>query len=310
MPSTRAGAIDSLPDDLSNQQLDSFLGDLRHGLAAHLEHLLGVVFGLRFPEAAAGADPTCDPARPCRFEQWLDGASHPEIKATPAFQALMERHEALHRQAEDCLARSAAGTLEPAELSGFLRAVRDFQDLAEGLEGQVSTALIEVDEVTGLLKRHAMDRELKEEHARARRGKSPFAVAMADIDHFKAINDTYGHPFGDHVLAELSARLAAGLRPYDRVYRYGGEEFLVLLPGTSGDKARRVLDRLRRRIAAKEIREGETAVKVSVSIGVAEFAPRRSIRRLIETADAALYRAKQGGRNRVELAGPAGGAPA
>jgi diguanylate cyclase len=292
-----------LPDDLSNQQLDSFLNDLRQALAAHVTHLLGVVFGLRFPAAPTVPGPAFDPAQPCRFEELMTRTPRPEIEASPAYQELVARHREIHELTEDCLARSTAGALRPAELTAFLRAVGDFQDFADQLGNDIATALIEVDEVTGLLKRHAMDRELKEEHARARRGKHPFTVAMADIDHFKKINDAHGHPFGDHVLAELSARLTKGLRPYDRVYRYGGEEFLVLLPETSGDKARRVLDRLRERIAAMQIRDGALAVTVSLSIGVAEFRRGRSIARLIEEADAALYRAKQAGRNRVVLAG-------
>ena len=290
-----------LPGEISNQQLDSFLSDLSRGLAGHLEHLLAVMFSLRFPAAEGGAAVAFDPLAPCRFEQWVAAASRPEITESAPVRELLARHRALHEFAADCLARSASGALQPPEFADFLHAVQDFQIRADGLRSDIATALIEVDEVTGLLKRHAMERELKEEHARARRGKKPFAVAMADIDHFKQINDEHGHPFGDHVLAEISARLTKGLRPYDRVYRYGGEEFLLLLPETSLEKAGRVLDRLRERIGAAEIRDGELAAKVSISIGVAEFGPGRSVASLIGDADAALYRAKESGRNRVEL---------
>lgn len=293
---------DSLPDAASNLQLDRFLRDLRRGLAAHLDRLMNEVFSLRFPDSRDASDAGFDPALRCRFEESLAGRYGREIEASGAFRKLLARHRAVHALAEDCLARSVAGALEPANLARFLRGAQAFQDFADRLLSETATTLIEVDELTGVLTRHAMDRELKEELARARRGKAPFTVAMADIDHFKEVNDEYGHPFGDRVLAELAARLTDGLRPYDQVFRYGGEEFLVLLPETSRDKARRVLDRLRERIGAVEIRDGDVATKVTLSIGVSEFAPRRSIKRLIAEADAALYRAKQAGRNRVELA--------
>jgi len=293
---------DNIPNEASNLQLDHFLKDLRRALVAHLDHLMSVMFCLRFPDSQDGSDAGFDPALPCRFEESLASGYGPEIETSGAFRKLLARHRAVHALAEDCLARSVAGALKPAKFAGFLRAAEAFQVFADRLHSDAATTLIEVDELTGVFTRHAMDRELKEELARARRGKAPFALAMADIDHFKAVNDKYGHPFGDHVLAELAARLTDGLRPYDQVFRYGGEEFLVLLPETSRDKARRVLDRLRERIGAVEIRYGDLAATVTLSIGVSEFAPRRSIKRLIADADAALYRAKRAGRNRVEVA--------
>lgn len=291
-----------IPDEASNLELDHFLKDLRRALVAHLDHLMSVMFRLRFPDPQDGSDADFDPALPCRFEEALAGGYGPEIETSGAFRKLLARHHAVHALAEDCLAQSGAGTLAPAKLASFLRAVQGFQDFADRVHSDAATTLIEVDEVTGVLTRHAMDRELKEELARACRGKAPFAVAMADIDHFKEVNDAYGHPFGDYVLAELAARLTDGLRPYDQVFRYGGEEFLLLLPETSPDKARRVLDRLRDRIGAAEIRDGDLAATVTLSIGVSGFASGCSIERLIADADAALYRAKEAGRNRVELA--------
>ncbi|NMG75405.1 GGDEF domain-containing protein [Aromatoleum diolicum] len=293
---------DSLPSEVSNLQLDHFLRDLRRGLKAHLEHLMSVMFSLRFPDSRDASDAGFDSTLACRFEEAVAGGYGPEIEASGAYRSLLARHRAVHALAEDCLARSRADTLKPAKLARLLRAVEAFQDFADRLHSNTAATLIEVDEVTGVFTRHVMERELKEELARARRGKIPFTVAMADIDHFKAVNDTHGHPFGDHVLAELAARLTDGLRPYDQVFRYGGEEFLVLLPETSGEEARSVLDRLRERIGAAEIRDGNVVATVTLSIGVSEFASGRSIKRLIADADAALYRAKQGGRNRVELA--------
>src|SRR6185369_12148427 len=120
-----------LPDELSNQQLDSFLGDLSHGLAAHLDHMLGVTFHLRFPALEGTPDAAFDPSAPCRFEECLAAASRPTIAASAPFRELADRHRGLHEFAADCLAKSTAGALQPTELADFLRAVHEFLELAD-----------------------------------------------------------------------------------------------------------------------------------------------------------------------------------
>jgi diguanylate cyclase (GGDEF)-like protein len=124
---------------------------------------------------------------------------------------------------------------------------------------------------------------------------------MIDIDHFKAINDAHGHQAGDHVLREISRRFREGLRAVDALGRYGGEEFLVILPHTSEEDARQTAERLRRAIADEPFRAAGQAFEVTVSIGVAAYpsSAADTPNALIHEADAALYRAKQAGRNRV-----------
>ncbi len=170
--------------------------------------------------------------------------------------------------------------------------------------------LARIDGLTGLFnRRHFMDiftRELE----RCRRYRKPFSLAVLDIDHFKNINDVYGHPAGDEVLAALGKEFTASLRSPDTVARLGGEEFGVLLPETNGEEAYAVCQRLRQAVAKKRIPvgnpsspDGEISLSVTVSIGVAcashdAAAPERL---LLEQADKALYRAKNEGRNRVVL---------
>jgi diguanylate cyclase (GGDEF)-like protein len=161
-----------------------------------------------------------------------------------------------------------------------------------------------VDAKTGLLNDRTWRRRAAEEVERAVRDGVPMAVAILDIDHFKAVNDTYGHPAGDQVLGSLAAVVTAQLRGNDLVGRAGGEEFAFILPGTTPQAAVKVAERLRRTISLTPFRfdgtSGEALVCVSVSIGMVVTArPDRNLGRYYSSADRALYAAKQSGRDAV-----------
>jgi len=165
------------------------------------------------------------------------------------------------------------------------------------------------DAKTGLLSAVAWQREATVQLSRAIRTRSPVAVAMVDIDHFKQVNDTYGHLAGDAVLASVAAALTGGLREYDLAGRFGGEEFSLLLPDTDADEAMRVAERLRvilSQIAIPAQSADAPEPHITVSIGVAVLVPGLSdLTELLAAADTALYRAKRAGRNLVRLAGAA-----
>jgi len=163
------------------------------------------------------------------------------------------------------------------------------------------------DPKTGLLNAATWERESVTEVARAVRTGSPLAVALLDIDKFKAINDTYGHLVGDLVLKELANTLGSLLRDYDLAGRFGGEEFSLLLPQTRAVDAFRIAERVRANIAGMRIivpgMTGGERVHVTVSIGVAalDAGSKRELSELLSAADAALYRAKDGGRDQVQM---------
>ena len=140
------------------------------------------------------------------------------------------------------------------------------------------------------------------EMVRTRSERVPLGVAMIDIDHFKQVNDAYGHAAGDQVLCEIVTRAAAALRPYDVFGRMGGEEFLVAVPGLPAARLRSVLDRVRLAIAEPPIVAEGRPLTVTVSIG-GIAGDGDSVDDLIRTADDALYRAKAEGRNRVVVLG-------
>jgi diguanylate cyclase (GGDEF)-like protein len=141
------------------------------------------------------------------------------------------------------------------------------------------------------------------ELARARRG-SPVCVAMIDADHFKNVNDTYGHQAGDAVLVALATRIRGALREYDAVGRYGGEEFIAVLSNCKLEAAQVVCERIRRIVGDEPIATQAGPLTVTVSIGLVAFdAERADLEGIVGAADAALYRAKNNGRNRVEIEG-------
>lgn len=157
------------------------------------------------------------------------------------------------------------------------------------------------DALTGLWNRRAILKFMESELARCARNSSSCAVLMIDIDHFKNINDEYGHAAGDRVLAEVAMRSGEVVRPYDFLGRYGGEEFLALLPGADISGAQEVAERMR--LTAKSIRFDEhPPLEVSMSIGCAAYVRGHSSNELIQAADSALYSAKRNGRDRVEVA--------
>lgn len=161
--------------------------------------------------------------------------------------------------------------------------------------------LASTDELTGLVNRRALMAFAEDAVERAHRDEVALAVLMIDIDHFKRINDSHGHAVGDQVLRHASRVLAAGLREHDRLGRVGGEEFVAVLPGATLAQARQVADRMRNAIDAARLIGPSGEVRFTVSIGVAGARIAETAAALLERADAALYAAKNGGRNAVVI---------
>jgi diguanylate cyclase len=162
--------------------------------------------------------------------------------------------------------------------------------------------LAELDELTGSFNRRSIMRMLDEEIARSERNGSPCSVALIDLDHFKRVNDTYGHPTGDEVLRTFAITMFANIRSVDRFGRYGGEEFLLVLPDLPNDGAARALDRLRAIVADLDWSAFSPGMQVTLSAGVATLNPDETTDNFLARADSALYAAKAQGRNRIARA--------
>jgi diguanylate cyclase (GGDEF)-like protein len=159
-----------------------------------------------------------------------------------------------------------------------------------------------LDSLTHLWNRQAILDVLERELARSRRTGQPVGVLMADVDHFKEVNDTHGHLTGDAALREIARRMRAAVRPYDAIGRYGGEEFLVVLSNCGGEVAGKIGDKIRMRVGLAPIEVAAGRFPVTLSLGAVSSDSLKSADplSLVAAADAALYRAKASGRNRVE----------
>lgn len=163
------------------------------------------------------------------------------------------------------------------------------------------------DALTGLLNRRAVYEQLQSEFSRLKRAEKPLSVILVDIDHFKQINDTYGHLVGDKALVHVAQILKKSVRPYDIVGRWGGEEFVVVAPHCGLEQAVLIAERLRQQVASTPLPlDDGTTIQIRLSGGVAAIEPARipalNIDRLFQAVDEALYAAKRNGRNRIYIA--------
>jgi diguanylate cyclase (GGDEF)-like protein len=187
---------------------------------------------------------------------------------------------------------------KPFDIEELLARVRSGQRLVT--QNEELRCKANIDGLTGLFNRNAILDLLRRELAHAQREGTPVAVLLADADHFKDVNDTYGHVIGDAALKHVAKLLGARLRPYDAVGRYGGEEFLVVLPGCGLPYAMDVAERIRCSVACEPLSTSTGPVSVTISLGVAiGDADVSDLDELIAAADKSLYRAKHDGRNRI-----------
>jgi len=159
---------------------------------------------------------------------------------------------------------------------------------------------VRIDGLTGLLNRHALESDLRKELSKIKRYKYPLCLIMCDIDHFKEVNDNYGHSIGDKVLKNLANIWKKSVRETDSVYRYGGEEFIIITPHTTKEDGLKLAERLRKRASSYRFVVAPPAdyITITVSLGVSEAKPNDTVLDAINRVDKALYMAKEQGRNR------------
>ncbi|HME34168.1 MAG TPA: diguanylate cyclase [Candidatus Sulfotelmatobacter sp.] len=205
---------------------------------------------------------------------------------------------AMEAGADDYLSKP----VDPAELRSRIMVGKRILDLQQSLRFAATH-----DFLTNLLNRAEIIAALEREFSRSGREDKPASIILADIDHFKRVNDTLGHAAGDEVLKQVACRLKADLRPYDLVGRYGGEEFILILPGCALDVGARRADEIRKLVGKDPIctQFGATSATVSMGVTATCLAKDGTVAELLHEADMSLYAAKKNGRNCVEVAEPA-----
>lgn len=239
--------------------------------------------------------------RECLFGQWLYRHSHPALRDHPAFESIEKEHQRMHQlAARVLLAAQESGSAQPDDYDHFSNSLQRLRLEVQTLKRELETTYYNRDSLTGANTRVGMLTYLREQLELVRRGNQQLTISMIDLDHFKTLNDTHGHVVGDRVLAGVARFLLDNIRPYDRLYRYGGEEFLLSLSHTGAAEALTMIERLRNGIERHEIvTDGDERLHVTASFGLVEVTAGSSIEEAVHRADQALYQAKLLGRNQA-----------
>lgn len=240
-----------------------------------------------------------DAHRRCRFGQWYYQSGAAELGGHPGLTEIGHEHERMHQYARSLLQSASDGVpISINDYDRFVSALKRMRLEIDTVRREIEDALYNLDPLTGTASRVGMLTKLREQREFVKRSVHSCAIAMLDLDRFKSVNDKYGHLVGDKVLVAVARYVSAHLRPYDKVFRYGGEEFLVCLPDTDLQTGYVIVDRLREELGAlTHEAEGRAAVHVTISVGLTLVDPDVSVEESIDRADKALYVAKAKGRN-------------
>lgn len=288
--------------EISHKELDSVMVQIDQAIDNHAQWHHQLVRTLICKLAPDQRDTMDDAHTLCRFGQWYYQYSNPAIRANPIFAAMEFEHKQLHAQAAKLLHISAADLpIDAIVYDQFANTLERLRLQLFSLKHEIESELYNHDPLTGAYTRYGMLTALREQQEMISRGTGSCAIAMIDLDNFKMINDQYGHKVGDRVLSHVSSTLIKGLRPYDKLYRYGGEEFVIIFPNSTLENGLTISERLRAMIENSALDVEHFHIRITASFGVAMIHADASVETSVEEADKAMYAAKKNGRNQVKL---------
>lgn len=283
-------------DSISNQQLQVVIAQFDQALYSHEQWYKNLRQVLLCP--ASSKVSMDDSHTNCCFAKWYDSPQLAFLHDNPTFISLGNGHEKMHRRARHLIQRISDGL--PILVSDW-RTLDDSIDKIrtniQALLAQFTEVMQNRDPLTEAKTSARLLVELCEQQAMVQRGEQVCMIAIIELDHFKRINDQYGHAAGDQVLVSTVHCVKSHLRSYDRIYRYGGEEFIICMPSTTVDQSRAVIERMRNTIADQNFDFGHA--KVTTSFGASVLRGSRTVAESINCAGKAMHEAKAAGRNRV-----------
>lgn len=287
-------------DSFSREELQEVIFQLEQALYNHQQWYNALIRSLICQLPADCHDLSEEAYKECRFGQWYYGAIPNKLSEHPGFIALGEEHKKMHQEAGKLLITiDRGGVIAPYDYDNFANALQRLQLEISALQRELHEMIYTRDALTGAVNRINMLPFLREQHAMVKRNLQSCSIVMVDIDFFKNVNDQHGHTIGDHVLVWVSHFMKEHLRPYDKIFRVGGEEFLLCLQNADTQRAFDIIERLRDDIASSSSIdiEKKPPINITVSFGIAAIEPSISVEEAIEHADKALYKAKNEGRN-------------
>jgi diguanylate cyclase (GGDEF)-like protein len=292
-----------ISNDVSRDDIQACIAQLEQAMYNHSQWYNNLIRTLACRITPDDHDIHAESYKQCRFGQWLYSDEIPEgLREHPALHAIVEEHEHMHKLCTQLLFESMDGSIKPMDYDKFANALERLRLEISAFKRELEDTLYNHDPLTGAINRVSMLPILREQQELIKRDKQVCCIAMMDIDDFKLINDKHGHVVGDHVLVEVTRHAFKHTRPYDKIFRYGGEEFLFCMPHTDMELGKQMMERLRREISNLKIRvDHQQALSATVSLGLALLNPATSIEESIDCADKALYQAKTNGKNCVSV---------
>lgn len=289
--------------DIPNDELQAVLQELGQAIYNHEQWHKDLTRTLLCRLPYDRRDVAQDAFRHCRFGQWYYGETTKPLRTHVAFAAMELAHEHMHRCAAQLLRFTAGETPgSPTDYDNFSNALDRLRLQIMTLKHEIEDSIYNRDALTGAENRIGMLTKLRELLELVKRQAQECCVVIMDLDRFKRINDTHGHIVGDQVLAAVVRCVREGLRPYDKVFRYGGEEFLISLQNSDSETGTGVMERIRTRLAATMVAHGGgKPIVVTASFGMTMLDPAVTLEESINRADKALLAAKAAGRNRLQI---------
>src|SRR3990167_3144795 len=284
---------------MTRDELQAILAQLEQALHNHIQWHTSLTRTLicRLPGDLHDTKPKA--FRECLFGQWYYNNAPKKLLKHPGFIAIGEAHRYMHNIVAQLLLTSRVGrSIDPHEYDTFANAMERMRLEIASLRHEVEISLYTHDPLTGAINRADMLPSLRELHEMAQRQFQVCSLAMMDLDLFKKINDEFGHPAGDKILVSVSHFIAENLRPYDKLFRYGGEEFLICMQQTAPEDCYERIEIIREGIAQLPLDLGQRdPIHITASFGVAALEPISTVEQCIDHADKAMYQAKSEGRN-------------
>lgn len=293
--------------DITRDEMQAILAQLEQALYNHQQWHASLIRTIVCQLPADRHDLAPASHTECRFGQWYYGNIPEKLRSHDGFIALGRAHHHMHQQAANLLVTTKGNShIIPFDYDNFVNSLDRMRLEISALERELEDSLFNHDSLTGAINRFGILPALREQQELIKREIHQSCIAMMDLDDFKRINDLHGHLAGDQVLIAVVHYLIEHLRPYDKVFRYGGEELLLFMPHTTQLDGHKKAERLREGLAAMPIDIGsKEPVRITASFGLVVLDHATPVETSLDHADKAMYAAKAAGKNCVRIWDPA-----